>query len=546
MLRVKRVIWLGLSFALLLVACEDDEADRPPSTATAASVTATAPAGPPATFVGLTPPERDRVRAALGQRADTGIEVSAQPLPGVPPRVVRSWAAVVHQRHDVFELRLEDVRRALRGEVTDWSQLGGSPRPLAITLPSDDADEIQRLFGTVGVGPIRRAPGAEVLDLVASQPGMLGLVPVELLRPGVLALVVEGHDPYRDPAAVSPLRAERWIRAPDSATAEEVARALGANPVTAQMNPAGVLATGDYIPARCSWAAMQRNGVLATLSGVAPLMRKADLAVVASDASLLASSPPTPCVRTFTLQGPAAAIEPLTDAGVDVLTRASNHALDCWSACGYATVIREMGDLLRAAGIAHTGVGASLAEARTPVLIERDGVRFAVLAYDDIAPYYQADASSLGTAPLDLAMVAADVRAAKARADHVLVAISAGVEYVADPTDRQREAARVAAQAGASLVIGNHPHWVQATERIGEAFVVYALGNFVFDQDWSVPTEQGMLLEVGFTKERMLGYRLRPHQIREEYRPELLSPASPEGASIMRRVWDATDRLAGR
>ena len=172
-------------------------------------------------------------------------------------------------------------------------------------------------------------------------------------------------------------------------------------------------------------------------------------------------------------------------------------------------------------------------------------MRLALLAYDDIAPFYAATPESAGVAPLDLETLAADISAVKTQVDHVVVMVHWGIEYVADPSPRQREAAAVAVAAGASLVIGNHPHWVQAVEEFDDGAVAYALGNFVFDQNWSVATTQGMVLEVGFDRERVLGYRLRPIVIRDIHRPEFVDPAD-EGDPILRRVWDATDRLPPR
>ncbi|MDP6605269.1 MAG: hypothetical protein QF664_03265, partial [Dehalococcoidia bacterium] len=63
---------------------------------------------------------------------------------------------------------------------------------------------------------------------------------------------------------------------------------------------------------------------------------------------------------------------------------------------------------------------------------------------------------------------------------------------------------------------------------------------------------QGLTLEVGFSGERLLGFRLRPVVIRGDgehfrglYRPEFVDPAT-DGAPILRRIWDAADRLPSR
>ena len=48
------------------------------------------------------------------------------------------------------------------------------------------------------------------------------------------------------------------------------------------------------------------------------------------------------------------------------------------------------------------------------------------------------------------------------------------------PTDNQIRIGRMAAEAGADLIIGNHSHRIQPIERIGNSFICYSLGNFCF------------------------------------------------------------------
>ncbi len=66
------------------------------------------------------------------------------------------------------------------------------------------------------------------------------------------------------------------------------------------------------------------------------------------------------------------------------------------------------------------------------------------------------------------------------------------------------------------------------------------------------PNTQGMLIELGFVAERLVGYRIRPVVIRAHdavlrwpYRPELVDPAA-EGRPVLDRVWEAQDRLSPR
>ena len=267
----------------------------------------------------------------------------------------------------------------------------------------------------------------------------------------------------------------------------------------------------------------------------------ADITIGSLDATASDAATPFGCTPTFSLAAPAKAVGGFTYAGYDVIAHAANHIKDCGiDSCGDRAML-ETDANLRAAGIKTMGSGANLREARAPIVIERNGVYFAFLAYDDIANYYNATADSPGSAPLDPATITEDVAAAKKVANVVIIVPHWGVEYTADPSDRQREFARAAAAAGADMIIGNHPHWVQAHEQIGKMFVAYALGNFVFDQDWSLETQQGAMLEVTFTGTKMTAYKYTPIHIYDRFQPRLTEP--PEAAQILGRIEDASAKL---
>ncbi len=305
-----------------------------------------------------------------------------------------------------------------------------------------------------------------------------------------------------------------------------------------------VLFTGDVIPSRCVLARVRALGGdwTAPFRPLHDLLNAADITVGTLDATASDAGTPYGCVETFSLAGPAGAVAGLRYAGYDVISRAANHIKDCGvAACGDEAMLQTDANL-RAAGILPVGDGAGLAQAHTPAVIERNGIRFAFLAYDDIAPYYRATASRAGSAPMDPETVAADIAAAQALADVVIVIPHWGIEYTTAPSARQREFARAAAAAGADLVVGNHPHWVQAHEQIGRTFVAYSLGNFVFDQDWSLETQQGALLDVTFSGTKVTGTRYIAVHIDEQYQPRLAPP--DEAASILGRVERASAALA--
>ncbi|MCH8950220.1 MAG: CapA family protein, partial [Chloroflexi bacterium] len=73
------------------------------------------------------------------------------------------------------------------------------------------------------------------------------------------------------------------------------------------------------------------------------------------------------------------------------------------------------------------------------------------------------------------------------------------------------------------------------------AFIAYALGNFVFDQDWSLETQQGVVLEAAFHGARLAGVQYVPIRIIDQHQPVFAEPA--EAGQIMERIWTASAAL---
>ena len=330
---------------------------------------------------------------------------------------------------------------------------------------------------------------------------------------------------------------------PDVIVEKPGAGAATLPPPTATPEPiTTLLFTGDVIPARCTLTKLRAIGSYdAAFDAVRDILTRADIAIGTLDSTLADSAVPLGCTETFNLAGPREFADALGRAGYDVMSHAANHIRDCGNAaCGDLAVTQTIANLRRD-GIASAGSGATLAAAREPVIITRNGIRFAFLAYDDIAPYYTATESSAGSAPLDTTTIGEDIARARAAADVVVVIPHWGVEYTAAPSERQRLAARVAAISGADVIVGNHPHWVQAHEQLGDVFVAYALGNFVFDQDWSLATQQGAMLELTFTGRRLTGFRYIPVHVWDEYQPRVADP--DEAAQILDRIEAASHAL---
>ena len=124
----------------------------------------------------------------------------------------------------------------------------------------------------------------------------------------------------------------------------------------------------------------------------------------------------------------------------------------------------------------------------------------------------------------------------------VIVQVQSGTEDTHDPSPRSIKALRAAVEAGATLVVGNQAHHVQAIEPGAEAFVAYALGNFIYDQNRLEGHMQGYLLEATFWGDRLVNLRFAPYVIENLYRPVFAE--GEVRTKILNDVFQASIRLA--
>ena len=239
---------------------------------------------------------------------------------------------------------------------------------------------------------------------------------------------------------------------------------------------------------------------------------------------------------TFT--GNPALLRVLKEAGFDFLSLANNHIGD-----GGISRIPETVDAIRSAGMQSGGAGANLAEAQRPWLTEVGGITVGIVAVDQVNPGYHAKVDRAGSAPIGIAEMRASIAAARtAGADFVIVFPHWGLEFQAQPTASQRRFAKGAITAGADMVLGSHSHWASAMEIINGKPVFYSMGNFVFDQNWSVETSEGIVVESTFAGSRLVSTRLLPTVILNQSQPNFVDVAT-DGVPIMDRVWKGSKGL---
>ncbi len=144
------------------------------------------------------------------------------------------------------------------------------------------------------------------------------------------------------------------------------------------------------------------------------------------------------------------------------------------------------------------------------------------------------------TGPLDrkaLGRVAESVR--RLDADVVIALTHWGTQYTNEPERSQRRIARALVDAGADVVVGGHPHWVQGWETIGSATVVHSLGNLVFDMDFMRETREGIFVEIVSRGDNVVAVRPVPYVIDDRFTPRTV--AGSRASDIFDRIRETSE-----
>jgi poly-gamma-glutamate capsule biosynthesis protein CapA/YwtB (metallophosphatase superfamily) len=281
------------------------------------------------------------------------------------------------------------------------------------------------------------------------------------------------------------------------------------------VRPLVLAAVGDVTFGEQVGPAVAEHGGAYPWTGVARTLRAADVTVGNLETSI--STRGVAAVKQYTFRGPPLALPAMAQtAGFDVLTLANNHSVD-YGPDALLDTIRSV----RAAGIRPIGAGPNESLAHRPAIVEAGGLKVALLGYSDVNPLgFPATQWTPGTARADTTAIAADVRAARRRADVVVCFFHWGTELRPDPDSRQQQLAAACLDAGARVVLGAHPHILgPVTRPSARTLVAWTLGNFVFPS--SGETARTAILQVRLDRTGVRGYRLLPVRI-DGFRPQLV------------------------
>ncbi|MFC1711081.1 CapA family protein [Patescibacteria group bacterium] len=259
-----------------------------------------------------------------------------------------------------------------------------------------------------------------------------------------------------------------------------------------------IITTGDVIPARTvNYKMTSLNNFKYPFEKTANFLQSSDLTLINLEAPLINNCPLTTEGMIFC--GDQRFIEGLIFSNINTVNLANNHIFN-WGVDGVNQTI----NLLEKNKILTFGARENQLAVKT---IKNTKIGF--LGWNLLNNF-------------DQEKIINTIKEAKSNVDLLFVSFHWGKEYVSFPDLWQINLAHLTIEAGADLVLGNHPHWIQPVEIYKEKLIIYAHGNFIFDQEWSKETKIGIVGKHTFYQNRLVDSQFFPIFISDYSQPEIL------------------------
>ncbi len=268
--------------------------------------------------------------------------------------------------------------------------------------------------------------------------------------------------------------------------------------VLANDNSITLITTGDVMAGRSvNFKIHSYNNFLYPWEKTAPFLRSADLALINLESPLVENCPLTNSGMIFC--GSKHFLQGLLFANINIVNLNNNHIFN-W---GEENVLFTQ-QLLRENNILTTGYPKNSISFK-----EVKSKKFAFLGYNLLDGFTEKE-------------LIKTVYQSSLQADFVVVSLHWGVEYQTYPEKWQQQLGRNLIDAGAQLIIGNHPHWYQPIEIYKQGLIIYSHGNFIFDQEWSKETKTGFVAKHVFYENKLVDSQIFPILISDYCQPSLL------------------------
>lgn len=210
-------------------------------------------------------------------------------------------------------------------------------------------------------------------------------------------------------------------------------------------------------------------------------MRSADIFMVNNEFTYTNRGEPIP-EKAYTFRSKPENAQILKDMGVDIVSLANNHAYDY----GEISLLDSL-DTLREIEMPYVGAGENIERASSPVYFVSNNMKIAYISATQIERLDNPDTKGATNTQagvfrcFDVSALLDSVKKAKENSDFVVVYIHWGTENTDVLDWAQTDQALKIAEAGADLIVGDHPHCLQGIDSVNGVPVFYSLGNFWFN-----------------------------------------------------------------
>lgn len=273
--------------------------------------------------------------------------------------------------------------------------------------------------------------------------------------------------------------------------------------------PVAILFGGDVMLARYVEETAETKGIDAIFENLTPLFNSYDYVLANFEAPVPKDHQETPR-GSLRFSVKEELVTALGGVGITHLGLANNHTFDH----GESGLINTR-EVITRAGMTPFGDPREVTSEQVAFIpYGKEGLRRLALV-----PIH-------ATVAIDVHEAAKTLREAEQRSDTQVVFIHWGEEYRPEASDAQRELAHALIDNGADLIVGHHPHVMESIEEYEGTYIVYSLGNLIFDQYFDSEVETGLLLGVEIDSRDM---RFTLYPIRSERSiPRLLDGAEYE------------------
>jgi poly-gamma-glutamate synthesis protein (capsule biosynthesis protein) len=300
---------------------------------------------------------------------------------------------------------------------------------------------------------------------------------------------------------------------------------------------------------------IQRSNPETIFDKVRPVLGEADILFANLEAA--PSEKGSVVTKAAVVRSPKGSMNAFVSAGFNVMSVANNHFMDHG-----VEAMRECLGTLRSLGIACAGAGENVYEALRPAFIERNGLRVAFVACNYFFPNLWSISGAAkgrpGVAPIyteaeldpphvylpHLEAVKAEVAKAKSRADLVIASTHGGLSWVQAVVTYQKAINRALIDAGADLVLGHHPHILQAIEVYKGKVICYSLAEFGLELPLPINLEpQSIMLKAEIRDKAIRRVSFVPVYMDPQRTPEFKTLDTPEGLEIANMMQDLSREL---